>query len=183
MDDRLRQAKHPLTALAGWHGHPVHPAVVHLPVGAWLAGTGFDVASRLVDDPTFLARGATWLLVAGLFGAALSALVGVLDLAAIPTGTAAFRTGLLHAALVLTASGVFLVDVLLRRSADLSAPTATGPLVLSLVGLTVLGVGGAFGGTLVFRYGVRVVEEDTQATGYVPRRPAASADSPHHQGD
>lgn len=169
----LRQAKHPVTALSGWYGHPVHPAVVSVPIGAWAASVVFDVASHLVDDPEFLVRAAAWLLVIGLAGALLAGLVGFLDLVAIPTGTRAFRTGLLHAAVTLLATAVFLVDALLRRTASSTAPTATVPLALSVVGLLVLFAGGFLGGELVFRYGVRVVEESVQAEGYIAPPPSA----------
>lgn len=165
MDD-LQQAKHPVTALAGWYGHPLHPALVSIPIGAWVASVAFDVASHLTDGAAFLVPAAGWLLVVGLVGAAAAGLVGFLDLFAIPTGTRAFRTGLLHVALTLSASGVFVLDALLRRNIDTSAPTGFGLLALSVVGLLVLLGGGYLGGELAFRYGVRVAEERHQTEGY-----------------
>jgi uncharacterized membrane protein len=43
---------------------------------------------------------------------------------------------------------------------------AAGPLTLSVVSLAVLGVSGYLGGKLAYRYGVRVADEATQATGF-----------------
>lgn len=164
--DELRQAKHPVTSLAGWYGHPLHPALVSIPIGAWVTSVVFDVASRVTDDPTFLVRGATWLLLIGVAGALAAGLIGFLDLVVIPTGTRAFRTVLLHVTLTLLATAVFAVDALIRRNADTDTATAVGPLALSIGGLVILLAGGFLGGALVFRYGVRVAEERHQIDGY-----------------
>src|SRR2546421_12202451 len=83
----MQQAKRPVTTLAGPYGHPLHPALVAVPIGAWIASLVFDVASRLVGDPGFLVQGSRWLIGLGVLGAVAAALVGFLDLFAIPTGT------------------------------------------------------------------------------------------------
>jgi uncharacterized membrane protein len=46
-----------------------------------------------------------------------------------------------------------------------------GPLVLSIVGLAIVGVSGFLGGKLAYHYGVRVADEATQADGFEPTRP------------
>lgn len=52
VDDDLRQAKQPVSAaLAGPYGHPFHPILVTVPIGAWVAGLVFDIASRIVGGP------------------------------------------------------------------------------------------------------------------------------------
>src|SRR5688500_17935778 len=91
----MDQAKQPVTALAGPYGHPLHPALVAVPIGAWVASFVFDIASHVAQRP-FLVEGSRWLIALGVIGALAAAMVGFLDLFAIPTGTHAFRTGLLH---------------------------------------------------------------------------------------
>lgn len=160
-------AKQPLNAaLAGPYGHPYHPALVTLPIGAWLASLVFDIASRLVDDPGFLAQGSRWLIAVGVIGAVVAALVGMLDFATIPRGTAAHRTGLIHMALNLSVTAAYVVNFLWRGGDLIENGVATGPLVLSAVSLAVLGVSGFLGGKLAYRYGVRVAAESDQAEGY-----------------
>lgn len=165
--ERLQQAKRPATLLAGPYGHPFHPILVPIPIGAWVASLVFDLGSRVGDEPETFATGAAWLIGLGIAGALLAASIGVLDLLAIPTGTPAFRTGLLHAGLNVTAVGLFSLSLVLRQG-DLDAPdgTATGPLALSVVALLVLGAAGWLGGRLAYRYGVRVADEATQADGF-----------------
>lgn len=53
----VRQRKQPVSAaLAGPYGHPFHPILVTVPIGAWVASLVFDIGSRIVGNPAFLAR-------------------------------------------------------------------------------------------------------------------------------
>jgi hypothetical protein len=82
----LEQAKRPVSAaLAGPYGHPWHPILATVPIGAWVASLVFDVGSRVVTGGGFLARGSLWLIAIGVLGALAAALLGFLDLFAIPT--------------------------------------------------------------------------------------------------
>jgi len=161
----LEQVKRPVTGLAGRYGHPVHPALVAVPIGAWIASFIFDIGSRLVRDPGFLAQGSRWLIAIGVLGAVAAALVGFLDLLAIPTGTRVFRIGLVHMSINLAVTVAFVVGFLIRDGTG-GGPVGWGPLVLSAVALAALGVSGYLGGELAYRYGVRVADETTQADGY-----------------
>jgi len=167
MTTRLREAKRPVSLLAGPYGHPLHPVLVTVPIGAWVASFVFDLASRLSDEPVVFAKGAWWLIGLGLVGAVAAAMLGFLDLFAIPTGTRAFRTGLLHMALNLMVVVVFAGSLLLRRG-RLEQPggVPASLIAVSAVALGVLAVSGWLGGKLAYRYGVRVADEATQAHGY-----------------
>ncbi|KZM74869.1 DUF2231 domain-containing protein [Nocardia terpenica] len=163
-----QQAKRPVSAvLAGPYGHPFHPILVTVPIGAWVASLVFDIGSHLVGDPDFLAEGALWLIAIGVLGALAAAMIGLLDLLAIPTGTTAFRTGLLHMGVNLAVTVAFAADFLWRRSGGgPHGAVAAGPLALSVVSLAALAVSGYLGGKLAYRYGVRVADEASQAAGY-----------------
>jgi uncharacterized membrane protein len=167
MATRLREAKRPVSLLAGPYGHPLHPVVVTVPIGAWVASFVFDLASRFSDEPVVFAKGAWWLICVGLVGALAAAMLGFLDLFAIPAGTRAFRTGLLHMTLNLTVVVVFAGSLLPRRD-RLEQPDGVpvGLIAVSAVALGVLAVSGWLGGKLAYRYGVRVADEATQAQGY-----------------
>lgn len=159
--------KHPVTALAGPYGHPFHPILVTVPIGAWVASLVFDVISRAGDDGEVFAKGAWWLIAIGIVGALVAAMFGFLDLLAIPTRTRAFATALIHMGLNLAVLALFAVGLALRHSRlDDGDGTPVGLLVLSAVALAVLGVSGWLGGKLTYRYGVRVVDEARQADAY-----------------
>ncbi|HZC72559.1 MAG TPA: DUF2231 domain-containing protein [Jatrophihabitans sp.] len=174
----LADAKHPVSGmLAGPYGHPLHPILVTVPIGAWVSGLTFDIASHIVSRPGFLTEGAEWLIAIGVLGALAAATVGFLDLMAIPGGTSAFRTGLLHMSLNLVITGAYIGNFLWRHGsyAD-GGSVAAGPLALSAVSLALLGASGYLGGKLAYRYGVRVADERTQAEGFESRvgaQPAA----------
>src|SRR2546421_1104679 len=161
----MEQAKRPVTVLAGRYGHPLHPALVAVPIGAWVGSFVFDVASHLVSNPGFLTQGSRWLIALGVLGALAAAMFGLLDLFAIPTGTTAFRIGLVHMSINLTVTVAYVIGFLIRGGAG-TGPVGWGPLVLSAVALAALGVSGYLGGELAYRYGVRVADEATQARGY-----------------
>ncbi|KDN21883.1 DUF2231 domain-containing protein [Amycolatopsis rifamycinica] len=175
MTNELEQAKQPVSAvLAGPYGHPFHPILVTVPIGAWVSSLVFDIGSLIVDDPGFLARGSVWLIAIGVVGALAAALIGTLDLLAIPKGTRAFRTGLTHMSLNLVVTAAYVVGFFWRRAAsDGPGPVGIGPLVLSAAALVVLGASGYLGGKLAYHYGVRVAAESTQAQGYTTRQHTA----------
>jgi uncharacterized membrane protein len=166
MANTLHQAKRPVTALAGPYGHPFHPILVTVPIGSWVASLVFDIASRFTAQPAFLTEGSRWLIAIGVVGAVLAAAVGFLDLFAIPTGTRAFRTGLVHMSLNLAVVAGYVGNFLWRQATEGAGAVAWGPLVLSVVCLAALAVSGSLGGKLAYRYGVRVVDESAQADGY-----------------
>lgn len=179
-EPRRYAAKRPVMGLAGPYGHPLHPAMVALPIGAWAASLIFDVASRVVHDPGFLVQGSRWLIALGVLTALAAAMVGFLDLFAIPSGTRAQRVALVHMTLNLAVVASYTVNFLLRKDpgTDRSASVGIGYIVASAVTFAVLGVSGFLGGELAYRYGVRVADEDTQAHGF-EERALTPADSRH----
>ncbi|MGV0834184.1 DUF2231 domain-containing protein [Mycolicibacterium thermoresistibile] len=166
--ENLEQAKQPVSALlAGPYGHPFHPILVPVPIGAWVCSLIFDIASHLVDRPRFLAQGSAWLIAIGVLGAVAAALIGFLDLIAIPRGTRAFRVGMVHMALNLAVTVAYIVNFAWRHSSyPQETAVAPGPLVLSALSLVALAVSGYLGGMLAYRFGVRVAGESVQTQGY-----------------
>jgi uncharacterized membrane protein len=167
MDAGHLQSKQPRAAVAGSYGHPVHPILVTLPIGAWVCSFIFDLVSYGSSEPRIWSVGSMWLILFGVIGAGVAAFFGVLDLLNLPRRTAAFKTGALHAFLNSTALLVFLMDFIWRfntREGWDSAPA--GPLVLSIIGLAMISVSGFLGGKLAYRYGVRVAQESVQAEGF-----------------
>lgn len=46
-----QRARRPRTGLAGPYGHPFHPILVTIPIGAWTASVVFDILGLVSDDP------------------------------------------------------------------------------------------------------------------------------------
>jgi uncharacterized membrane protein len=175
MTQQLEAAKQPANPmLAGPYGHPFHPILVTVPIGAWVSALVFDIGSHIVDNPGFLTRGAEWLIAIGIIGALLAALLGLLDLTRVPTHTAAFRTGLIHMTLNVAVVGAYIVNFFWRQGSYTEGePVHGGQLALAAVSLAALGMSGYLGGKLAYRYGVRVANERVQADGYVVHTPSS----------
>src|SRR4051794_18470417 len=108
MEQPDSRAKEPLSAvLAGPYAHPLHPLLVTVPIGAWVASVCFDIASHVNGPADALSVGARWLLAIGVIGALAAACVGFLDFLVIPPRTAAHRTAVQHMSLNLVVTAGF----------------------------------------------------------------------------
>jgi uncharacterized membrane protein len=167
LDPRPESVTHPVTPVAGPEGHPFHPILVTIPIGAWVSSFLFDVASRVSDDPVTFGRGAIWLIWIGVAGAAAAALFGLLDLRTIPGGTPARSTALAHLSLNSAALVLWAVDGW-ARDANWKYPFETPwwGFALSAVALILISASGYLGGRLSYHYGVRVAGGRKQAEGY-----------------
>ena len=59
-------------------GHPMHPILITLPIGLFVGTLLFDIVFWQTGRDAF-ATGALWLLGAGIVGAALAAVTGLID--------------------------------------------------------------------------------------------------------
>ena len=135
-------------------GHPIHPMLIVLPLGLFIAAVVFDALYLWRGSPVF-AGVAYWNIAGGIIGGLLAAVFGLVDWLAIPAGTRAKRIGLLHgAANVLVVVGFALVWLLRRGTPD---NTPTTVIFIIEVGALLLGsVSGWLGGELVDRLAVGV---------------------------
>ncbi|HYI12836.1 MAG TPA: Rieske 2Fe-2S domain-containing protein [Thermoanaerobaculia bacterium] len=108
-------------------GHPLHPALIELPVGAWTLAAIFD-AIELADGRQ-RGRIADKAIGVGLIGAAAAAVAGITDWS--ETDGRAKRIGLAHGAMNLTATGLYVLSLLLRRNSR-SAGIGVGMMAFGL---------------------------------------------------
>src|SRR5436190_2458765 len=143
-------AKEPLTVAAGPYGHPFHPILVTVPIGAWVCSLVFDIATQVNSNGSpSLTDASYWLIAIGLIGAVAAALFGLLDLLRIPRRTRALRVGLTHMVLNLTVVGLYIVNLAWRHSSYYESSTVKGgQIVLSAIALALLGASGWLGGML-----------------------------------
>jgi uncharacterized membrane protein len=160
-----QRAKQPRSAIAGPYGHPFHPILVTIPIGTWVASLVFDIIGLASPDPEPYIRGAWILIVIGLIGAVLAAIWGFIDYLQLGRTTQARRTATIHMAINVGVTALFVINLLVRLSADDDEVSIWG-VVLTIVGLAALGVSGWLGGKLAYRYGVRVADERTQMEGF-----------------
>ena len=89
-----------LTRWSGPRGHPFHPILVTVPIGAFVSSLVFDILTwTRPGELPWLVDGAWWLIGVGLIGAGMAAVFGVVDLLQIPRGSRPWRVALAHSAL------------------------------------------------------------------------------------
>ncbi|MFD5461903.1 Rieske 2Fe-2S domain-containing protein [Kitasatospora sp. NPDC127059] len=120
-----------------WLGHPLHPALVQLPIGCWMSAGLLDLAPGR-------RRSADVLVAAGLLAAGPAALAGWVDWARLDPPRR--RTGLVHA--LANSGGVLLYGASLL--ARCRGRRGRGRL-LGLAGLAAVSGGAALGGHLSYR--------------------------------
>lgn len=122
-----------------WLGHPVHPLLVAVPIGAWTCSSVLDIG---FDQPVAARR----LMAIGLAATPPTVVTGLADFSRLdPTQR---RVALLHAGANAVAAGLYLRAVTCRnRSASRAWACA---------GLTALAAGGALGGHLSYALGAGV---------------------------
>ncbi|MGW3011845.1 Rieske 2Fe-2S domain-containing protein [Streptomyces sp. NPDC001219] len=120
-------------------GHPLHPALVQLPMGAWLSAAVLDLVPGT-------RRAARLLVGVGVLSAVPAAWSGWVDWA--EQHEDQMRTGLVHAASIAVAIGLYSRSWVHRGRGG----TIRGK-VLGFAGLSAAGAGAMLGGHLAFRQG------------------------------
>ncbi|MER7167695.1 Rieske 2Fe-2S domain-containing protein [Micromonospora sp. NPDC000207] len=125
-----------------WLGHPLHPAMVQVPVGAWLS-------AAVVDLLPGQRRAATALVTLGTVSAVPAAVAGWNDWAALSRDQR--RVGLVHA-------GANIVGLTLYAGSSIARLNGRHGLgrTLSYLGLTAASAGAYLGGHLAYKQGAQV---------------------------
>jgi len=131
--------------------------LVMFPIALYVTGVIFDVVHLITDNDTFAQVG-FWMITAGLIGAVLAAMTGLLDWSKVPSGTRAKTVGLRHGLLNAIVLVAFLISWAVRIDRPAHAPGG-GLVVLEIVAVAVAGVAAWLGGELVDRLGIGVDDD------------------------
>jgi len=136
-----------------WYGHPLHPMLVTLPIGAWTLAFGLDLLALLGVRSRGMERGAELALKAGAAGAVVAAAAGMADWQ--HTNGRDRRIGMAHALVNSTSLGLNLLSIALRNDGDIRRGR-----LASAAGWACLFVGGYLGGHMVYRRRIGVDHAD-----------------------
>src|SRR3954452_2732729 len=156
----------------GFPGHPSHPPLTDVSIGAYTVGVAMLIAGALGLQTTEMAHGALLAISAGLIVAVPTALTGLVDWLKIAPGTPKRTVATVHLLTMVTATVLFAVTWLLARPGYNHGNVLTRTWIVALIAEGVLAAGGYLGGTIVFVYGERVVGAE--------RTPVADALKPGH---
>ena len=140
--------------------HPLHPLLVHLPIGVLVTSLIFDIIG-LATGTAVWAGASFWMIVFGTGGALLAAIPGLIDYFLLPLTRETHRLATYHMILNLTVVGLFIADIFWRLSLFPRVPVVVyfvpiGPFILSIIGIVTLGISGWIGGQLVYHHRVGV---------------------------
>jgi nitrite reductase/ring-hydroxylating ferredoxin subunit len=132
-----------------WLGHPLHPVLIHIPVGSW-------VSAGILDLVPPMRPAATLLIGTGVAGAVPAALSGAADWSEQEAGIR--RLGALHASLNVAALGLYVGSLVARgkRRGGLG-------LVLSYAGLGIATASASIGGHMSYAQSSGVSHSTTAA--------------------
>lgn len=125
-----------------WLGHPLHPALTDVPLGAWTAALALD-AMESISGRKELGAGADAAIAVGLVGAAGAAVTGLTDWS--ETNGRARKVGLLHGLLNVGATVLYTTSLVLRRQKKRNAGRG-----FAMLGFAVSSASAYLGGHLVF---------------------------------
>ncbi|GIE81083.1 hypothetical protein Aph02nite_70330 [Actinoplanes philippinensis] len=122
-----------------WMGHPLHPVLVQVPVGAFLSAAVLDLRPSRSHAPTAL-------IGVGLAGVLPAAVAGWVDWSEMTKDRR--RVGLVHAVTNLVATGLYAGSLIARLTGR-----STRGKALAFAGLSVAGAGAFLGGHLSYAQG------------------------------
>jgi len=125
-----------------WLGHPLHPVLTDVPLGAWTAALALD-AMESISGRRELGAGADAAIAVGLVGAAGAAVTGLTDWS--ETDGRARKVGLLHGLLNVGATVLYTTSLVLRRKQRRNAGRG-----FAMLGYAVSNASAYLGGHLVF---------------------------------
>lgn len=131
-----------------WLGHPLHPVLTDLTIGAWTFGAVFDAVGAVTGDRA-IQRTADQLTAIGTASAVPTALAGITDYSTLPKGSA--NTATSHALLNGASLALYGLSLLDRRRGR-----RRRGLMLAAAGLAANTFSAWLGGHLVFRERVGV---------------------------
>jgi len=145
-----------------WLGHPLHPVLTDVPLGAWTVAVVLDALDEIKGCDDY-ARGAEAAVTIGLAGAVGAAVTGITDWEHLDRQPR--RVGLLHGILNTTAALLYARSLQLRKRRQRRAGRG-----FALLGYTVSMAAAYLGGKLVYedRIGVNRAKE------HLPANPAST---------
>ena len=143
--------------IRGLPGHPLHPPLTDVTIGAYTAATVMGFASIVGVAEKGAAHGWWLALVVGLIFTVPTALAGLADWWVIEPATPLKRTATSHLIAMVTATVFFLIAALIGHKGYTHGAVDAGPYVLTLVGFAAMTLGGWLGGAIVYVHGMRVL--------------------------
>src|SRR5215475_9737186 len=134
-------------------GHPIHPMLIPFPLALWTFSFVADLIYYFGSHDYVWVNVAFYTLLGGIVGAVLAAVPGIIDYLALRDRKVS-SIAAWHARFNITALLVFGASFYLRTTngSQVVQGSLTIPVLLSFLGVLLIGVSGWLGGELVFKH-------------------------------
>jgi uncharacterized membrane protein len=141
----------------GLPGHPLHPPLTDATIGIYT----FATIAAFIDVVGITSRSGAygwWIaLVVGLITTVFTALTGLADWLILEWGSAIWKTATAHMLAIISATILFGLAAIFGHTSYKHGDVSAGAFILTLIGFSLLTLGGWLGGTIVFVHGMRVL--------------------------
>lgn len=137
-------------------GVPLHPVLVHFPIGLFVLSLIFDLVSVFSGDANGLVLGAFYTMALGVLMAFVAAVPGAADWSDIRADHPAQGRAMLHLLLSGVVLCLYVANLVIRMQLLDALWTPAVPLALSLIAMGTLAVSAYLGGTLIYEDGIAV---------------------------
>src|SRR5256714_4527286 len=146
-DDTGSKRRITMASPASVGGHPIHPMIIPFPIALWAFSLIADVIYLWRGNPVWRDWIAFYVLLAGIIGAALAAVFGIIDWLSIKD-PAVKKVADWHARLNVIALLIFAASFYLRTTGGLRmlGGSYTIPLMLSVLGVILITISGYLAG-------------------------------------
>jgi uncharacterized membrane protein len=142
-----------MTSPASIREHPIHPMLIVFPIALWIFSLVCDICYHAGSQNEFWKSAAFYSMAGGVIGALLAAVPGFIDYLSL-TDRRTKKIATTHMTLNLVVVALFLFNLGLRYNATPAAELFS--VVLSVVGIGLMGVSGWLGGSLVYVHHVGI---------------------------
>lgn len=149
--------------LGKWMRHPLHPAIVHVPIALWTGALLFDILSLGGIGGNALVRTSFWGIALGLASTLLVVPSGIAEWTQIRREKPAWKLALWHMMLNVAVVLVLAASLGLRTGSAYDADRVPLlPFLLNIIANAVLLVSGYIGGRMVYEHGIGVARLSKQ---------------------
>lgn len=143
-------------------GHPIHPMLVPLPIGLFVWALIANIVYLASDNDRMWYDISYWSSIAGIVGALVAAVPGMVDGFTIGRDSEARGSAMTHMVLNIVVIGLFLAAVLMMMDGNaIQGSDGSMATALQAVAVGLLGLSGWIGGEMVFRNHLAMIPEDT----------------------
>src|SRR4030095_14987907 len=136
--------------------HPIHPMLVHFPIGFFVLSLLLDLISLASPAIPNLMQISFYAMLSGTITALFAAVPGFVDYSDIRDDHPAKRVATAHMILNLMVVAIYGINLGVRSSLLYDPKVHAVPLALSLIGAAFLSISGYLGGRLVYDEGIAV---------------------------